>query len=94
MNKNVLLLVLSLFAALTAYCASQVGLLNLLVHNLNHPAGWQIFSDLFIALSMLMVFMARHAKENGRSVWPWVALTLAVGSFGPMLYFLTAKEEG
>lgn len=94
MNKTLLLVVLILFALLTAYSVSLVGMLNLFVHNLNHPAGWQIFADLVISLSMLMAYMGRNAKATGRNFWPWVALTLAVGSFGPLLYFLTAKKEG
>jgi len=53
----------------------------------------QIFSELVIALTLVMVWMWRDAKNSGRSAWPWIVVTLAVGSFGPLLYFITGKDK-
>jgi hypothetical protein len=33
--------------------------------------------------------MWHDAKTTGRKVWPWIALTLATGSFGPLIYLVT-----
>jgi hypothetical protein len=53
----------------------------------------QIFADLVIALTLAMVWMWRDAKNTGRNIWPWIVITLAAGSFGPLLYFITGKEQ-
>jgi uncharacterized membrane protein YfcA len=53
----------------------------------------QIFADLVIALSLVMVWMWRDAKNTGRNVWPWIIATLVAGSFGPLLYFITGKQK-
>jgi hypothetical protein len=54
--------------------------------------GGQVFFDLVIALTLAMVWMWNDAKTTGRNVWPWIALTLATGSFGPLIYLLTHKS--
>jgi len=42
---------------------------------------------------------ASHADEalrphaNARNPYPWSVLTLAAGSFGPLLYLLSARSE-
>ncbi len=93
MNKTVLIAVLAAFTALTLYVVSLIGLTNVWVHNLNHPAGWQIFADLGISLCLLLVFMYRDSKATGRAFWPWAVFSLTVGSFGPLLYFISAKKK-
>ncbi len=93
MNKAVLITVLAAFTALTLYVISLIGLPNVWVHNLNHPAGWQIFADLAISLCLLLVFIWRDTQQTGRAFWPWAIFSLAVGSFGPLLYFITAKKK-
>ena len=66
----------------------------LFVHNLNHPAGQQVLSDLLIALGLIMVWMWQDARRSDRAVWLWLLLTLATGSFGPPLYLLGGKKTG
>ena len=93
MNKPILILVLALFSALTLYVVSLIGLHNVWIHNLNHPAGWQIFADLAITLCLLLVYIHRDAQATGRRFWPWAVFSLIVGSFGPLLYFISAKAK-
>ncbi|HSB24562.1 MAG TPA: hypothetical protein VLE94_15790 [Burkholderiaceae bacterium] len=57
---------------------------------LSGPAGWQIFADIAIALSMVLVWIWRDATASGRRFWPCALLTLALGSIGPLLYLLLA----
>jgi hypothetical protein len=38
-----------------------------------------------------MVWIWHDAKAQGRNPWPWIIATLAVGSFGPLVYLLTRK---
>lgn len=92
-NKLILTFILTAFSIQGVYVLSQVGYWNIWIHNLNHVAGQQVFADLLIALSLVMVWMWHDAKTTGRSVWPWIALTLAAGSFGPLIYLLTAKSK-
>ncbi|CAM2009293.1 hypothetical protein [Acanthopleuribacter pedis] len=56
-----------------------------------HFQSWgagQVLTDLVIALAMVLVWMWFDAKKQGRRFWPWLLLTLAAGSFGPLLYVL------
>ena len=46
---------------------------------------------LFAVLSAAALW--HDAKANGRNIWPWIAVTLAFGSFGPLLYLLTRKSS-
>ena len=93
MQKPILIVVLLLFGAQGIYVMSQVGYWGIWVNNLNHPAGQQVFTDLFIALSLVMLWMWRDAQRTQRNVWPWLLVTLVAGSFGPLIYLLTAKKS-
>ena len=92
-NKLILTFVLVAFSIQGIYVLSQVGYWNIWIHNLNHIAGQQVFAELLISLSLVMVWMWHDAKTTGRNVWPWIALTLAAGSFGPLIYLLTTKNK-
>ena len=39
-----------------------------------------------------MVWMWKDAQATGRNVWPFVGITVFAGSFGPLLYWLTAPN--
>ncbi|TAG26601.1 MAG: hypothetical protein EAZ37_08760 [Burkholderiales bacterium] len=94
MNKAILVTVFIAFGALSAYSIHfSGGVLGFLLELTRHPASWQVFFDLVIALSLLLVLIGRDAKASGRPFWPWLLLTLATGSFGPLLYFITAKKK-
>jgi hypothetical protein len=94
MNKPVLTIILIAFGALSAYAGLHYGgLLEWLAFYTRDPASWQIFADLVITMGLLLVFVQRDASATGRRFWPWAVLCLTVGSFGPLLYFLTAKRK-
>jgi hypothetical protein len=93
MQRTLLTVVLVLFGALTAAALWQTGFLGIIDWHVKTFGGGQVFADLVIALTLAMVWMWHNAKATGRNVWPWVALTLATGSFGPLLYLLTAKSK-
>jgi len=94
MNKVVLIVVFILFSALTAFAVHHTGgVLELVLEVLRTPAGWQVLVDLVIVMCLLLVFMKRDARATGRPFWPWAVFSLVVGSFGPLLYFITAKKK-
>lgn len=94
MNKALLIAVLVVFSVLTGYTLLHYGgLIPWLLFYTRDPASWQIFADLVIVMCLLLVFMRRDAIANGRPFWRWAIFSLLVGSFGPLLYFITAKKN-
>jgi hypothetical protein len=92
--KVFIVVVLALFSVLTAVAVVQYGFMGIFAQAFQNFATIQVFVDLFIASSLIMVWMWFDAKENGRMFWPWALVTLAIGSFGPLLYLLVGKRRG
>ena len=78
------------FVALTVYAVTQVGYVGIFDYHRHSPAGWQVFTDLVIALVLVMLWMIRDARRTGRTVWPYLIATLTLGSIGPLLYLVLA----
>ena len=94
MNQKLILGVTTLgFGALTAYAALEHGYIGVLEYQAATPAGWQVFVDLAIALAIILAWMVPDARKRGRNPWPYVAVTLVAGSFGPLAYLLLAPRS-
>ena len=89
MSQLVLRVTLALFSALTAIALWQHGYCGIIAPHFRSTGAGQVFADLTIALSLIMVWIWRDATTSGRRAWPWVLVTLALGSIGPLLYLLT-----
>ena len=76
------------FLALTAYAVSQYGYLGFFELIGANVATITIFVDLVIALSLIIAWMVRDARARGVSPFPYVLLTLALGSVGPLVYLI------
>ena len=59
-----------------------------------NPVSTLVTIDLFIALSMVMAWVYADARQRGVSPWPYLALTLATGSVGTLLYLLVRERPG
>jgi len=94
MNRTLLSITLVLFGALTAAALWQHGYWGIFEPHLQSFGGAQVFVDLVIALTLFLAWMWNDAKATGRNPWPWIAVTLTLGSFGPLLYLLTRKQAG
>jgi len=92
-KKAFLVIALTALGGITAVALWHEGLVGIFAAITHSFGSMQIFTDLVIALTLVMVWMWRDAKTNGRNVWPWIVFTLVAGSFGPLLYLLTGKEK-
>ena len=91
MQRSLLVIVLILFGALSAVALWQHGFWGIVAPHFQSFGAGQVFADLVIALTLVMVWMWHDAKATGRNAWPWIAATLLVGSFSPLVYLLTRK---
>jgi len=92
MPRTLLILVLIAFSALTAQALWTHGYWGIFEPHFQSSAGAQVLADLVIALSLVLVWLWRDARRTGRNPWPWIALTLATGSFGPLIYLVTRRS--
>jgi hypothetical protein len=93
MQRTLIVITLFLFAVLSAAALWQHGYFGIFALHFRSFGGAQVLADLVIALMLVLVWMWHDAKANGRNIWPWIAVTLAFGSFGPLLYLLTRKSS-
>lgn len=82
----VLLMVIAAFGVLSALALADVGYFGILEPHFKSWGGAQVFVDLVIALTLVMIWMVRDARTSGINPWPFVAVTLVLGSFGPLAY--------
>lgn len=92
MQRALLIVVLIAFTALTAVAIMEHGPQGIFAVAFATTAGMQLFADLVIALSLFIVWVWGDAKATGRNPWPWILITLTIGSFGPLLYLVTRKQ--
>jgi hypothetical protein len=87
----VLATVIVAFGVLTALALADVGYFGILAPHFQTWGGGQVFTDLVIALVLVMFWMVADGRTSGVNPWPFVALTVVLGSFGP-LFYLAARE--
>ena len=92
MKKLVLIGVLAAFSALTLAAVAQHGYVGIFEYQFRSLAGLQVLADLSIALLLVLAWLWQDARANARNPYPWIVLTLAAGSFGPLLYLLTTPK--
>jgi TRAP-type uncharacterized transport system fused permease subunit len=76
------------FLGLTLWAIQVHGYLGFFEVVLSTPAGIVAFTDLVIALTLAMLWMQADARERGLPLLPYIALTLALGSVGPLSYLV------
>ena len=85
-------IVLALFGALTAAALWQHGYWGIIEPHFKTFGAGQVFADLVIALTLVMMWIWRDARSCGRNPWPWLVATVLLGSFGPLVYLLTRSK--
>lgn len=91
--KPLILVITILFSILTIYAGSQFGLIGIFKEGLRNSATTQILVDLFICAAFFLAWLKKDAKRMHRNFVIWTIVTLAIGSFGPLLYLLTRKSS-
>jgi hypothetical protein len=91
--KPVVIAILLAFGAYTLYAISEVGLSGIYMAGLANAGSLQVLLDLVIVCFLISCWMVIDARSNGRNPWPYVAITLVAGSFGPLLYLLLAGQR-
>lgn len=89
--RPLLLAILLPFALYSSYAVYEIGYFGIFASHA-HVAGLQVLADLVIACTLAMVWMWRDAAATGRTLWPYLLMTLALGSIGPLLYLLLAPQ--
>ncbi len=92
--RTVLLVVTAAFSAFTAWAVARTGYVGFYEQLLASRAGWQVLADITIALLLVLSWIRRDARAQGRRFWPYLALTLALGSLGPLLYLVLRPSRG
>jgi len=92
-QRSLIIVTLILFGALSGAALWHHGYFGIFALHFQTFGGMQVLADLVIALALVMVWMWRDAQAKGRNVWPWIIATLALGSFGPLVYLLTRKPS-
>ena len=83
------------FLDLTAYAVYLHGLRGMFELLTANAVTVTLTTDLFIALTMVTVWIWRDARDRGVSPVPYAMLTLLAGSVGPLLYLIRrAGAEG
>jgi hypothetical protein len=82
---------LAAFGVLSTLALMDVGYFGILEPHFRSWGGAQVFADLAIVCVLACTWMRRDARERGMSAWPFIAITLVAGSFGPLLYLVVRE---
>jgi hypothetical protein len=86
-----LVAVIAGFGALSARALLDVGYFGIVETHFRDWGGLQVLADLVILAVLACRWMVRDARALGLPPWPFVAITVVAGSFGPLAY-LVARE--
>jgi hypothetical protein len=88
MRVALLFAILAAFGVFSLYVMWDFGYLGIWRAGTASPAAMQILVDLVISCLLISSWMVADARARGLPAWPFVGITVAAGSFGPLLYLL------
>ena len=94
MRTALLFVILLAFGAYSLYVMWDVGYLGIWRAGFADAASLQILLDLVITCLLISSWMIADARARSLNAWPFVGVTLAAGSFGPLLYLLYRERLG
>lgn len=86
-----LIAVTAAFSTLSVVALVDAGYLGIFEASLDSWATTQVLFDLVIVAVLAMMWIVNDARKRGTNPWPFVALTLVGGSFGPLLYLIVRE---
>ena len=89
-----LLIVIAAFGALSATALLDVGYWGIIKPHFQSWGAAQVLSDLVIVCVLACVWMRQDARTSGVPAWPFIGLTLFLGSFGPLFYLVVRELRG
>lgn len=90
-NRLVATIVLVPFLAYSLWVVATCGVSGLFDVTSREPWAAQLLLDLAITSAFSVHWMIRDARITGRTAWPFVAATLAVGSIAALVYVVTGR---
>ena len=84
------LIVLLAMDAYSIYLYGYIGFFRMVLANF---AGVTAFVDLAIALVLILAWMGDDARQRKVSAVPYLVLTVALGSIGPLLYLIRRFKD-
>jgi Terpene cyclase DEP1 len=79
------------FGVLAAIALADVGYWGIIEPHFKSWGAAQVFFDLVILAVLGVIWMVRDARARGANPWPFVLVTFAAGSFGPLLYLIVRE---
>ena len=64
-RRTIAIALLVPFVALTAYALAEIGYVGILDYHRHSPAGWQVFTDLVVALVLVLLWLVPEARARG-----------------------------
>jgi hypothetical protein len=86
-----LVLVIVAFGALSALALQDVGYFGIIAPHFRSWGGAQVFADLTILAVLFCIWMVRDARSRGVAAWPFILMTVFLGSFGPLIYLVVRE---
>ena len=90
-------LVLADFVALTGWAVWTDGYFGFVAAGIAFASdsvwGAQIIADFLIALTIALGWIVADARKQGLPYWPYVAMTLTLGSIGPLSYLIHRERH-
>lgn len=92
--RTLILIVLIPFTILTGIALWVDGPIGIFSSIVSSWGSLQIYVDLVISIGIILIWLYRDAKKQGRSPWPWIVGALIAGAFSPLIYLLVRKFDG
>lgn len=95
MSVRILLLSAAILGlgVVSVFALADVGYFGIFESHMQSWAGMQVLTDLVIVCLLACVWMAVDARKSGVPAWPFILLTLAAGSFGPLFYLVVREWQ-